>query len=231
MGVPQIGEVVREIKKLSLSLKELKPVEKAVTKVAGVVEVANFPVPVKPASIDFAPLLKTIQALKTEFPSKFLIGNAVEIKNWQELIDGIEELKKGFNLLINQEKRGTANGNPMEVRVANFPPQLVPQPVTHISVNSLRGFVKTRAVTVTSALTPLPGEVLSNRRSIIIYNNSSQTVEVGGSTFTFGEGLPVPANSYSPIIDAGSTMIVYGRVTSGSADARVLEVSDEDAGR
>ena len=38
--------------------------------------------------------------------------------------------------------------------------------------------------------------------------------------------MPIPASTYSPPLDAGSQMIVYGRVNSGTADVRVLEVSD-----
>lgn len=98
-------------------------------------------------------------------------------------------------------------------------------PVTHISVNALNGTIKIRSVTVTTALTSLPGEVLADRRSIIIFNNSSQTVEIGGSTFTFGKGLPILANSYSPMMDVGKNTILYGRVTSGTADVRTLEIS------
>lgn len=119
---------------------------------------------------------------------------------------------------------------PNKVSVDNFPPQKYPMPVTNININALRGEVKTRAVTVTTALTPLPGEVLSYRRGITIYNNGSVTVYIGGSTMTVSDGLPVAAGSYSPALDAGPKMILYGRTASGSSDVRVMEVSNENIG-
>ena len=64
----------------------------------------------------------------------------------------------------------------------------------------------------------------------MIYNNGDQVVEVGGSTMTFGTGIPIAADTWGPAIDAGPNMIVYGIVTSGTADVRVLEMSDIDSG-
>lgn len=154
----------------------------------------------------------------------------MEIKGMTDLIDGIEELKKGFNLLLNKE--GVSNEGPMEVAITNFPPQMVPQPVTNISINGLGGFAKSRAVTVTTALTPLPGEVLADRRSLVVYNNSaSTTIFVGGSDVSAANGMPVPAGTYSPAIDCSQNLIVYAVTATGSADVRTLELSDIDTGR
>lgn len=148
------------------------------------------------------------------------------LKIYERLINKLDEVKESIqNITI------PAVEFPDTINVGNFPPQKYPLPVTHISLNALAGEVRSRSVTVGTSLTPLPGEVLDNRRSIIVYNNSTVTVEVGGSTFTFGEGLPIPVGSYSPPIDAGEKMIVYGRVASGTADVRVLEVSDIMIGR
>ena len=121
---------------------------------------------------------------------------------------------------------------PRSVEVSNFPPQRVANPVTHISINSLRGFVKTTSATVTSTLTTLPSYgVLDDRRSIIVYNNSSNTIYIGGSDVTDNNGMPVPTSSFSPILDCGKDMILYGIATTGSNNVRIMEVSDEASGR
>ncbi len=121
---------------------------------------------------------------------------------------------------------------PKSIEVSNFPPQKVPQPVTNININPLRGYVHTTAATVSTTLTPLPTYgVLNNRRSIMIFNNDdSDTVYIGGSDVTASNGLPVLAQTYSPVIDAGVRMILYGVVSSGSANVRVMEVSNDAIG-
>ena len=120
----------------------------------------------------------------------------------------------------------------MAVQVENFPPQMVPTPVTHFSINALQGTIKTTQTTVTHTLTPLPsyGQLI-NRRALQVYNNSSTTIYVGGSDVTTSNGIPVPAGSFSPILDAGYNVILYGVTVSGSADARIMEISDEGSGR
>lgn len=120
---------------------------------------------------------------------------------------------------------------PDYVNVGNWPPQRVPQPVTSININPLRGFIKTTAATVTTTLTTLPSYgVLDNRRAILIYNNSSNTIYVGGSDVTATNGMPVPASSYSPILDAGIKMIIYGIASTGSNNVRVMEASNDAIG-
>lgn len=177
--------------------------------------------------------LQAMETLRVKFPDSFKITNEVKVNDFSELLDGIEELKKGFNILIKatQESKGMDSGKPLTVEIVKDLPRPMATPVTNFSLNGLGGFAKSTQVTVTSSLTPLPGEVLSSRRSMLIYNNGNQTVEIGGSTFTFGNGMPVPATSYSPVIDASSKLILYARVTSGSVDIRVLELSDIATGR
>lgn len=121
---------------------------------------------------------------------------------------------------------------PDSISVDNFPPQKIPQPVTNININPLRGFIKTTAATVKTTLTVLPTYgVLDDRRSIMIFNNSSSTtVYIGGSDVTSTNGLPVLAQTYSPSIDAGVRMILYGVVSSGTANVRVIEISNEATG-
>lgn len=178
-------------------------------------------------------IIKAISSQKLEVPKSTSINNEVSMKGMSDLLDGVEELKKGFNILIKatQESKGMDSGKPLAVEIVADLPRPMATPVTNISLNGLGGFAKATAVTVTSGLTVLPGTALTDRRSLIIYNNSNQTLEIGGSTFTFGNGLPIPTLSYSPVIDASAKLVIYGRVTSGSADVRIFEMSDINTGR
>jgi hypothetical protein len=179
-----------------------------------------------------APLIANLQVavVKAIVDSKVTPKSEVRITNFNDLLDAMEELKKGFNLLINKETATVAfPDKAIPVNIENW---MLPQPVTNMSVNAVNGFIKTTAATVTASLTPLPTYgVLSSRRSMIIYNNSTQTVYVGGSDVTTSNGLPVPKNTYSPPFDNGTKTILYGVVASGSADVRCCEISDINTGR
>jgi len=152
----------------------------------------------------------------------------ISMKESASILDSLQEIKDVLSELPNNMPEAVI---PKSIIVSNFPPTKTPMPVTNISINSLRGFVKTRSVTITTGLTPLPGEVLNNRRSVIVYNNSAVTIEVGGSDFAFGDGLPIPTATFSPPIDCGDNMILYGRVSIGTANVRTLEVSDDETGK
>lgn len=168
--------------------------------------------------------IKAIQASKTSFPTSMNVSNEVKIAEFSELLDGIEELKKGFNILINKDKDG--NPVPQDVNILNFPPTMVPQPVTNVSINPSRGETKATAITVTTTLTPLPPTALFDRRSMTLYNNGSVTIYVGGANVTSATGVPVGAGLWGPSLDVGPKNIVYAVTASGSSDIRVLEMSD-----
>lgn len=121
------------------------------------------------------------------------------------------------------------SGVTSQVEVTNFPPQHIPTPVTNINLNSLRGVPLATAVTVGTSATPLPATALTQRRSLIVYNNSANTIYIGGVDVTTSTGLPIDANMYSPPIDAGQHMIVYA-VAGSSSNVRVLEVSNDAEG-
>lgn len=108
-------------------------------------------------------------------------------------------------------------------------PTMIPQPVTNVQINALQGFAKATAETVTTIPITLPSYgQLFNRRSVIIFNNSaSTTVYLGGSDVTAATGIPVLAQNYSPAIDAGYNLLIYGITAGGSADVRVFEVSKD----
>lgn len=174
--------------------------------------------------------IRAIESTKVEPRNSIEISNEVKVSQWGELIEAMEELKKGFNLLINKEvgdvKFPTDIVLPVEIQ--NW---MIPQPVTHVSINGLTGFVKSTAVTVGTSITPLPPEVLMDRRSLVAYNNDSTvTLFLGGSDVTTANGIPVPAGTYSPPFDASPAMVVYG-IAASSINVRVLEVSDEDSGK
>ncbi|RKY33205.1 MAG: hypothetical protein DRP74_00705 [Candidatus Omnitrophota bacterium] len=88
----------------------------------------------------------------------------------------------------------------------------------------LTGAIKPNQVNVGTTPTPLPTTALNHRRSIIVYNNGSNTVYLGDANVTVGNGLPMPpGGSYSFKLDVG--VVLYGVVASGTEDVRILEGS------
>ena len=146
----------------------------------------------------------------------------------KSILKALNEVKKAIGDIHQSEMEF-----PESISINNFPPQKVPQPVTHISINSLSGSVHQTATSVTSTLTQLPSYgVLDNRRAIVFYNNSSTvTVYIGGSTVTSSTGLPLEPKSYSPSFDSGPLQKWYGITSAGTADVRVIEIPDEASGR
>jgi len=192
-----------------------------VQKVSGLVDVRSIP---------FDPEMKRVTETINKLSDKLSLLKPKEVSNIEskKILVALNELKEAIQDIPKSMPEAVI---PKSIMVSNFPPTKTAMPATHISINSLAGTVKSTAVTVTTALIPLPGEVLADRRGLVIYNNSSVTVEIGGSAMTFGNGVPVPAGTYSPSFDAGKDMIIYGRVSTGTADVRVLELSDISVGR
>lgn len=151
-----------------------------------------------------------------------LVGIGTIVEQLIQLKDSIEALPSQ----IPQQQLPTR----MAVDIITEPPHKYPLPVTNININPLRGYAVSSSVTLNQTPKGLPTTVVNYRRSMIVYNNSSSTVYIGGSNVTTSNGLPVPANSYSPALDAGPKLIVYGVVASGTADVRVLELSNENIG-
>jgi hypothetical protein len=151
----------------------------------------------------------------------------VKIAQAEKILDSLKELNQAIKELPNKIPKPEL---PESISINNWPPQKVPQPVTNININPLRGDFKTTAVTVTTTPTALPTTPLENRRALIVYNNSSSTIYLGGSSVTASNGLPLEASSYSPPFDAGAKMTLYGIVNSGTANVRVLEISNDAIG-
>lgn len=174
------------------------------------------------ANIKFEiPKLEKQEIKIPEFPRE------IDVRSIPKVIDAIKELKEEMTKL---PKSFPSMEFPRSIAVSNFPPQKYPLPVTNININPLRGFAKSRTITVTTTATPLPDEVLGYRRSIIVFNNSSSTVFLGGSDVTASNGLPILTQTYSPALDAGPKLVIYGIVSSGTADVRTFEVSNENVG-
>lgn len=112
-------------------------------------------------------------------------------------------------------------------------PQMTTPPVTNININALNGVLKATTMNVGTSATLLPNVALANRRSLMIYNNSANIIYIGGSTVAVagtGQGLPIPASSYSPTFDAGQYMQIYA-ISGTISSVTILEISNENIGR
>lgn len=109
-------------------------------------------------------------------------------------------------------------------------PVMTPQPVTNVTLNASQGYVKTTAATVGTTVTQLPSYgQLFNRRSLQIFNNSNNTIYVGGSDVSTSNGIPVLGNSYSNVFDSGYDMIIYGVASQGGNNVRCIETSKDQS--
>jgi len=239
-----LTEAVQSIRDLDNAISRIKFESPILQKVEGKVGVTSLP-----KIYDFERIVKQLVSVQNSIQEvRNSIGNIkleVPVKKEKEI--RFPEFPKQFSLSESKEILAALSNLQQEIQnlpknipqvefpnsisVDNFPPQKYPMPVTHVSINGLRGYVKSRSITVSDSVTPLPDEVLANRRSLVIYNNSSVTVFIGGSDVTTTNGMPVPASSYSPALDASSNLILYGIVSTGTANVRVLEASDEASGK
>jgi hypothetical protein len=148
--------------------------------------------------------------------------------NVQGIIDAIQDLEKGLG---SREKSSDTSLLRKLVDIQKGMaerPVMTPQPTTHININALNGFVQTSDNTVGMTAVTLPqyGQ-LFNRRSLMIYNNSANTIYIGGSTVTTSNGLPVPSGAYAPSIDAGYDLPIFGVASTNGNDIRCIEISSD----
>lgn len=162
------------------------------------------------------------------------------------LTKGLSSLEKNlssFASKVSEQKMITVEQPPIDIeklegwmqKLYEFEtnkPTFVPPAVTNVNINALNGAIKTTSATVGTTPIGLPTYgVLANRRSIVIYNNdSSTTLYYGGSEVTASSGMPVPPNSYSPILDLGVNVVPYAVTNGGSINIRVMEVSNTAKG-
>lgn len=144
------------------------------------------------------------------------------------VIDAVQSLEKA--LQGREKSSDTAILRRMADTLAEYTsrPTLTTPPVTNVTLNALNGAVKTTDNTVGTTVVTLPNYgQLFGRRAVQIYNNSANTIYIGGSDVTVSNGIPIPASAYSQAIDAGYDMVLYGIAASNGNDIRVLEVSKD----
>lgn len=221
------AEVVSEIKKLQTILNSLpsklpKP------------EKVNIP---KPEKIEFPKsfsmqeagnILKALQDVKSsldKLPRAYPKQRQVKI-DLEPLMERVAAVEGAISSLRFPEMEF-----PQSISVDNFPPQKVPTPVTSVWINSLRGPILSTQVDVGSSATQIPASNLSQRRSMIVFNNdSSKTVFIGDENVNTEDGMPVFPKQFSPSLDVGDIVDVYAITTSGTVDVRILETSMDQQG-
>lgn len=87
-----------------------------------------------------------------------------------------------------------------------------------------RGGVRDSAVTVstTPVELPAPSERTATRRLVLVYNNSGNTVYLGGPTVSTGSGLPLEPSASFQLTIGDAPLYAVGTTTT---ILRVMEVS------
>lgn len=166
---------------------------------------------------------------RIEFP-KFELPKSDTKVDFSEVTSAIQELQKAIQ--GREKSSDTAILRRMSESLDAFVsrPVMTPQPVTNITLNASQGYVKTTSATVGTTVTQLPAYgQLFNRRSLQIFNNSNNTIYLGGSDVTTTNGIPVLGNSYSNVFDAGYNMIIYGIASQGGNNVRCIETSKDQS--
>ena len=165
--------------------------------------------------------LKAVKPADIKIPS---FPKEIKMAQTNQLINLLESVRKE----LAEIKDKKPSEFPQAISVDNFPIQKYPMPVTQINILPLNGAITTTATTVTTIATKLPATAAESRRTIIVYNNdATATLFLGGVNLTTANGLPIPPESYSPPFDAGVRTTLYGIVSSGSINVRVLEIAME----
>lgn len=147
----------------------------------------------------------------------------IELKNLQELLDKPERKQEDLLPVMRKIQEGINN---LVTR-----PIMTPPAVTNVWLNPNQGFLKATDNTVGTTVTKLPsyGQLI-DRRAVLIYNNSVNTIYIGGSDVTVATGMPIPSGSYAPPIDAGYNLPIYGIASQVGNDVRVIEISKDQSG-
>lgn len=226
-----LKKTVSSIKIPETGLKEVVSALNDIKTQVELIPEVEIPEPIAiPSKFSIAEGKDIISALKEVQKDIKVVARGVSKK--KDKID-LKPLSKGIKALEKAIKEIPTMEFPSTVSIDNFPPQKIPQPVTHVSINSLSGLVHSTSTVVKTTVTQLPEYgVLDNRRSIVFYNNSDDTViYIGGSGVTEDNGLPIEAKSFSPSFDSGSLQRWYGVTSTGTANVRCIEIPDEASGR
>ncbi len=231
-GIKSLEEKINKIElKPQINVPEVKLPKINVPEAKVKVSVPKIEAPKVDVKVDTSDLKKEIQGIKKAISEIKFEYTEKEI-DLTSIVEGLKSLEKKI-LVLKPEPEDNSSLieaiNAVEERIANlrFP---VPTPVTQFDMNPLRGVPRSTGVTVGDSATKLPSENLANRRSIIIYNaDTENTLYIGGSNVSTTNGFPISPESYSPPIDAGSSMTLYGIATT-NINVRVLEVSNDNIG-
>lgn len=81
--------------------------------------------------------------------------------------------------------------------------------------------VISKAITVATTATQIVGQNHATGRTVVVYNNGSATVYIGGRDVTTTNGLPLVAGASVPIATGSA---IYGIVAASTVNVRRLEV-------
>ena len=76
--------------------------------------------------------------------------------------------------------------------------------------------------TISTTAVVIPATAQTNRRTMLVFNNGSNIVYIGGSTVTASAGYPLQPGQEKGF-DISSGLVMYGITSSGSSDVRTLE--------
>jgi hypothetical protein len=164
----------------------------------------------------------SIPAPIVNFDTKAILNALQEIKDVSskpndnsEVVNMLRNVSEGIGALVDR-------------------PTFVPPTVDHVSINALQGAPLVTTLTVGATASAIPAANLANRRDMIVYNNNaSATLYIGDSAVTTSgvhQGLPIPAQSYSPSLSLGQNVTLYG-ISTTNISVTCLELSDENSGR
>ena len=218
-----IAEVVKKLSILSDILSNLQ--KDKISKIDGTVNIRSMP------ELNLAPLVRALQQNRVDLPKQSKEASKIDLS---PITSALNELNDNVIALTdlsgNEDVIGLLRQVSEGISSLYSKPSFVPPAVTNVNINALQGVVKTTAMTISTSAVAIPTSAVENRRSIQIYNNSSNTLYIGGSDVTTSNGIPVSASSFSQALDMGQNMTLYG-VATGSSNIRVLEISSEASGR
>lgn len=196
-----------------------------ISKVFGTVDVRSMP------ELNLKPLIDAINKIKVDLPkqknSDFKIDLSPVISAINELNDNVISLTE---LSGNEDVISLLRQVSEGIGALYNKPTFVPPAVTNVNINALQGIVKTTSMTISTTAVAIPTSPVANRRSIQIYNNSTNDIYIGGEDVTTSNGIPVSPSSFSQALDMGQNMTLYG-ISTGSSNIRILEISSEASGR
>lgn len=85
--------------------------------------------------------------------------------------------------------------------------------------------LRSSTITVGASATPLPLSPLEYRRALVVHNNGSSTIYLGGSTVTTSNGLPLLAGEKIAFDIQNNPNVVVYAIASTSVNVRIMELA------